>query len=83
MGTVHHLDVAPAGPELAAAVDAFLAAMPNANTARSYSVALRALVAELGADTPVGGAGRGGDCGPDRRLVAGKELVTRGEVTGE
>lgn len=54
MGTVHHLDVAPAGPELAAAVDAFLAAVPNANTARSYSVALRALVAELGANTPVG-----------------------------
>ena len=40
--------------ELAAAVDAFLAAVPNANTTRSYSVALRALVAELGASTPVG-----------------------------
>lgn len=53
MGTVHRLDVGPAGPELAGAVNAFLAQVPNANTARSYGVALRALVAELGAATPV------------------------------
>jgi len=51
VGTVHHLDAAPAGPDLTAAVDAFLAAVPNTNTTRSYSVALRALVAELGANT--------------------------------
>ena len=57
-GTIHRLDVVSAGPALASAVDAFLAEVPNANTARSYGTALRALVSELGASTrsaPCGG----------------------------
>jgi hypothetical protein len=53
VGTIHRLDVVSAGPALASAVDAFLAEVPNANTARSYGTALRALVSELGASTPV------------------------------
>ena len=51
--TIHRLDVVSAGLALASAVDAFLAEVPNANTARSYGTALRALVSELGASTPV------------------------------
>jgi site-specific recombinase XerD len=35
------------------AVEAFLAQVPNTHTARAYRVALRALVGELGAATPV------------------------------
>ena len=53
MGTVHHLDVGPAGPTISGAVDAFLAEVPNANTARAYGIALRALIAELGPSAPV------------------------------
>lgn len=53
MGTVHRLDVGPAVPELAAAVEAFLGEVANRNTARAYGIALRALIAELGETTPV------------------------------
>lgn len=53
MGTVHRLDTGPAGPALGDAVAAFLREVANANTARSYAIALRALAAELGADAPV------------------------------
>ncbi|MCP2163924.1 tyrosine-type recombinase/integrase [Goodfellowiella coeruleoviolacea] len=53
MNSAHHLAIVPAGPHLADAVDAFLAQVRNTNTARSYGVALRALVAELGSTTPL------------------------------
>jgi integrase/recombinase XerC/integrase/recombinase XerD len=46
-------DVGSAGPTLSGAVDAFLSEVPNANTARAYGIALRALVTELDASTPV------------------------------
>ena len=52
MGSVHRLDRA-AGPELHGAVEGFLAQVPVANTARAYTVPLRALVAELGDHAPV------------------------------
>jgi hypothetical protein len=50
---VHRLDAVVTGPQLAGAVEAFLAQVPNTHTARAYRVALRALVGELGAATPV------------------------------
>jgi integrase/recombinase XerC/integrase/recombinase XerD len=50
---VHRLDALVTGPQLAGAVEAFLAQVPNTHTARAYRVALRALVGELGAATPV------------------------------
>lgn len=53
MGIVHRLDVRPSAPELALAVQAFLAEVDNPNTARSYGTALRALIAELGETTSV------------------------------
>lgn len=55
MGTVHQLDAAPSTPPLGDAADAFLRQVrhQNENTARSYGTALRAMVAELGADTPL------------------------------
>lgn len=53
MGTVHQLDVGPATPELAAAVEGFLGEVTNRNTARAYGIALRALVAVLGETTSV------------------------------
>jgi integrase/recombinase XerC/integrase/recombinase XerD len=53
VGTVHRLDTGPAGPALAAAIAAFLRAVPNPNTAKSYGIVLRALQAELGAGMPV------------------------------
>lgn len=51
--TVHHLEPKQTGPELSRAVDGFLAEVSSHNTARAYAIALRALVAELGAATPV------------------------------
>lgn len=53
MGAVHRLDAASACPQLAGAVEAFLAQVPNTHTARAYRVALQALVGEFGATTPV------------------------------
>jgi hypothetical protein len=53
VGTIHRLDAAATGMRLDGAVEAFLTEIPNANTARAYSLALRALVTELGAETPV------------------------------
>lgn len=53
MGTVHRLDTGSTGPALGDAVAAFLREVDNPNTARSYGIALRALVAELGVDAPV------------------------------
>lgn len=53
MGTVHRLDHHPAAPDLASAVDSFLAEVANPNTARAYGIALRMLVAELGEATLV------------------------------
>jgi integrase len=42
-----------AGPSVGAAVDAFLSTLGNAGTARNYAGTLRALVTQLGADTPL------------------------------
>lgn len=53
MGTVHRISLADAGPTLAAAVNGFLAQVPNPNTRRSYATALGALRDEVGPDTPV------------------------------
>ncbi|SQD99528.1 conserved hypothetical protein [Parafrankia sp. Ea1.12] len=53
MGGVHRVDLAPAGPTLAGAAEAFLAEVANRNTARSYRTALAALAAELGPDSPL------------------------------
>ena len=50
VGTIHRLDAAATGMRLDGAVEAFLTEIPNANTARAYSLALRALVTELGAE---------------------------------
>ena len=51
VGTIHCLNAAATGMRLDGAVEAFLTEIPNANTARAYSLALRALVTELGAET--------------------------------
>lgn len=53
MATIHRLDAAATGMRLDGAVEAFLTEIPNANTARAYALALRALVTELGAEPPV------------------------------
>ncbi|HSZ30211.1 MAG TPA: tyrosine-type recombinase/integrase, partial [Pseudonocardiaceae bacterium] len=53
MRAVHRLEPGAAAVPLAHAMEAFLAQVPNPNSARSYRVALRALVAELGPDTPL------------------------------
>jgi len=53
VATIHRLDAAATGMRLDGAVEAFLTEIPNANTARAYALALRALVTELGAETPV------------------------------
>lgn len=53
MGIVHRLGGGPATVPLAHAVEAFLAQLSTPNSARSDRIALRALVAELGPDTPV------------------------------
>ncbi|WP_219825933.1 tyrosine-type recombinase/integrase [Nonomuraea typhae] len=45
-------------------VDAFLATIPNANTAKAYAIALRALAAELGSAVPL--PVLEGDAGADR-----------------
>ncbi|WP_245560468.1 tyrosine-type recombinase/integrase [Actinopolyspora halophila] len=50
---MHRLDVGPAPPGLAAAVEGFLGEVSNRNTARAYGIALRALVVEFGASTSV------------------------------
>jgi hypothetical protein len=42
-----------AGPSVGAAVDAFLSTLGNAGTARNYAGTLRALVTQLGTDTPL------------------------------
>jgi hypothetical protein len=42
MGIVRRIDVTPADPQLTTAVQAFLADMPNPNTARACVIALRA-----------------------------------------
>jgi integrase len=49
----HRLEPGAAAVPLAHAMEAFLAQVPNPTSARSYRVALRALVAELGPDTPL------------------------------
>jgi integrase/recombinase XerC/integrase/recombinase XerD len=50
---VSRLTVAEAGPQLAVAVEAFLAGVANPNTARAYRTVLVGLVGELGAAAPV------------------------------
>uniref|UniRef100_UPI003F49697F tyrosine-type recombinase/integrase n=1 Tax=Amycolatopsis sp. CA-290885 TaxID=3239925 RepID=UPI003F49697F len=52
MGTVHQLPVA-GGRALGAAVAGFLAGQANRNTARSYGIALAALVSEFGEHSPL------------------------------
>jgi integrase len=53
VGAVHRLGPGPTAVPLAHAVEAFLAQVPNPNSVRAYRIALRALVAELGPDTPL------------------------------
>ncbi|WP_208759328.1 hypothetical protein [Microbispora triticiradicis] len=52
VGSVHRLQPS-AAPPLGAAAGAFLAQVPNPNTARAYGIALRALAAELGERAPL------------------------------
>jgi integrase/recombinase XerC/integrase/recombinase XerD len=55
MATVHPIRSSALGaPELGAAIEAFLAGVDNANTARAYATALNALAAEVGTDRPIG-----------------------------
>ncbi|WP_205315117.1 hypothetical protein [Nonomuraea lactucae] len=53
MATVHRLTPHPGSPALGAAVEAFLTAIANRNTAKAYAIALRALTAELSAAAPL------------------------------
>ncbi|MER5327211.1 hypothetical protein [Streptosporangium roseum] len=48
MATVRRLNASEHAPRRDAAAEAFLAIIANANTARPYTIAVRALVAELG-----------------------------------
>ena len=53
MARVRRTDRKEAGPSVGAAVDAFLSSLGNAGTARNYAGTLRALVTQLGVDTPL------------------------------
>ena len=53
MGTRHRLVPDATAVRLADGVEAFLAQVSNPNSARAYRVTLRALIAELGPDTPL------------------------------
>lgn len=63
MGTVHRLDPGP-DTDLRAAVEAFLDTVTNANTRRSYGIALGALTAECEPGAPLGVLE--GEAGADR-----------------
>jgi integrase len=53
LGSVHQLATRPDLPTLGPAAEAYLRQVRNPNTARSYAIALRALVTGLGSDTPI------------------------------
>jgi len=53
MGAVQRIETERPAPALKDAIEGFLARMPNPNTARAYSTALRALAERFGSRTPV------------------------------